>query len=381
MVKHKHQKLILLLAVVLVITSVTVSVGANQTVRGVDYCVTDECKEARDEAEEAEVKAEDSLDAAKVYEVKVQELTVEIAAQEAKIERTEEEIARLKDEIEQAQDSLERKQEALAELLVNVHFESDTEPIKILAGSNSISDLAEKASREQVARQQVSTVAREVRDTKTQLEEDEQAVENLLVEQRQTRRDLIASRQEQNDTMTQYQEDAETFAAAAKAARDRQRELEQAEQAAHPELYGAGVSYDGKNSYRYRARCPQEQDAFVDEWNYYGCECVSYAAWKAAEILGVQIFGWGDAKNWDDVARSIGYTVDHQPTPHSVGQFDSGPYGHVFWVEDVHDGVVDITEYNNAEATGLLTGSYHFGDFGARTIPLTTARQFNYIHF
>ena len=56
------------------------------------------------------------------------------------------------------------EQEALAEVLVNMHFEGDAEPIVILAGSTSISDLAEKAAREEAARAQISAQANKIKE-------------------------------------------------------------------------------------------------------------------------------------------------------------------------------------------------------------------------
>ena len=67
-------------------------------------------------------------------------------------------------------------QEALAELLVNMHFESDAEPIRILAGATSISDLAEKAAREETVKEQISTTATEVKNAKDELGEDSREI-------------------------------------------------------------------------------------------------------------------------------------------------------------------------------------------------------------
>ena len=92
--------------------------------------------------------------------------------------------------------------------------------------------------------------------------------------------------------------------------------------------------------------------------------------------------GWGNAYNWDDAARSLGYRVDKSPAAGTIGQVDGGAYGHVFWVESVNgDGSINVTEYNNAYATQLYSGSSHYGDFGARTIPAGEVGYYNYIHF
>ena len=47
-----------------------------------------------------------------------------------------------------------------------MHFESDAEPIKVLAGATSISDLAEKAAREETVKGQISASATTIKETK-----------------------------------------------------------------------------------------------------------------------------------------------------------------------------------------------------------------------
>ena len=107
---------------------------------------------------------------------------------------------------------------------------------------------------------------------------------------------------------------------------------------------------------------------------------MSYAGWKAYEAFG-KVIAWGNAYSWDDRARAYGYRVDHEPEADSIGQIDGGAYGHVFWVESVNaDGSINVTEYNNAYATKLYSGSFHYGDFGARTISAGEVWQYNYIH-
>ena len=160
---------------------------------------------------------------------------------------------------------------------------------------------------------------------------------------------------------------------------------EKAEQEAHPELY-RGSAYFGDNTYPWQADCPQNQDyysTYLDGHAVGGlvCECVSYTGWKAYEYYGIYA-AWGNAYSWDDVARNLGYRVDNVPAEGTVGQTDSGYWGHVFWVEGVNaDGSINVTEYNNAYASYLYSGNYRFGDFGARQIPASEVWRYNYIHF
>lgn len=343
------------------------------------------CREAVEKEQEANRKAAAASSSANLFQMKVNELSVEIASSEAEIAQTEAEIKELKKQIYETELELEEQQEALAELLINMHFDGDSEPIKILAGSSSISDLAEKAAREEVVKQQISVSAAAVRDMKEQLEADKAEVEELLAQQQAAKETLVAKRSEQQNLVEKYQNDAEAYAEVAKAAQEAQRAAEKAEQEAHPERYG-GSTYTGINTYPWQADCPEKQDWYGTriDGRYIGgyvCECVSYTGWKAYEAYGL-VLAWGNASRWDDGARAAGYVVDHNPAAGTIGQDDAGIYGHVFWVESVNgDGSINVTEYNNYYATYLYSGHSHAGDFGARTISAGQARMYNYIHF
>ena len=300
------------------------------------------------------------------------------------IAETRAQIEDLKRQIEETEIKLKSEQEALASVLVNMHFEGDAEPITILAGSTSISDLAEKQARNEVVRQQISATAVKIKGIKAKLESDKAEVEALLEQQQVAKAELEERRAEQQELVEKYQNDAAAYAAVAEEAKLAQREAERREQEAHPEKY-RGSSYSGVNTYPWQDVCPERQDDFgtsIDGYYIggYVCECVSYVGWKAYEAYGL-VLAWGNAYNWDDRARAYGYRVDGTPEPDSIGQIDSGPYGHVVWVESVNaDGSINVTEYNNYYATMLYSGVSRYGDFGARTIPASQVGNYNYIH-
>ena len=386
MLKNKNKIISVIVAVVLVGVPLGVTVFDNIEVNGISRACQNSvaCREAVAKEEEANKNAASAAGSADYYQMKVSELSADIASREAEIVQTEVSIKELKKQIYETEQKLEEEQEALAELLINMHFDSDSEPIQILAGSSSISDLAEKAAREEVVKQQISVSAAAVRDTKNQLEADKAEVEDLLASQQAAKDALVSKRSEQQNLVEKYQNDAEAYAEVAKAAQEAQRAAEKAEQEAHPELYG-GSAYTGANTYPWQGDCPEKQDYYGTVWQgrYIGgyvCECVSYAGWKAYEAYGV-VLAWGNAYNWDDRARSAGYAVNHTPAAGTIGQLDSGPYGHVFWVESVNgDGSINVTEYNNSYATYLYSGHSHYGDFGARTISAGEVGRYNYIH-
>lgn len=386
MLKNKNRIFSIVIILVLVGVPLATTIFNNIEVNGISRACQNSaaCRAAVAKEQEANRNAASAANSANLYQMKVNELSVEIASQEAEIAQTEVEIKELKKQIYETELELEEEQEALAELLINMHFDSDSEPIQILAGSSSISDLAEKAAREEVAKQQISASAMVIRDTKQQLETDKAEVEELLAQQQSAKDALVAKRGEQQNLVAKYQNDAEAYSEVAKAAQAAQRAAEKAEQEAHPELY-RGSAYTGANTYPWQGDCPEKQDYYGTVWNgyYIGgyvCECVSYAGWKAYEAYGV-VLAWGNAYNWDDRARAAGYTVNRTPAAGTIGQVDGGAYGHVFWVESVNgDGSINVTEYNNAYATYLYSGHSHYGDFGSRTISAGEVGRYNYIH-
>lgn len=386
MLKNKNKILPVVLSVVLVGAPFLGTIINNVDVNGISRACQNSaaCREAVAKEQEANRNAAAASNSANMYQMKVNELSVEIASQEAEIAQTEAEIKELKKQIAETEAKLEEEQEALAELLINMHFDSDSEPIKILAGSSSISDLAEKAAREEVVKQQISISAAAVRDDKEKLENDKAEVEGLLAQQKTAKEALVSRRSEQQSLVERYKDDANAYAEVAKAAQAAQRAAEKAEQEAHPELY-RGSAYTGANTYPWQEDCPEKQDWYGTVWDgyYIGgyvCECVSYVGWKAYEAYGL-VLAWGNAYNWDDRARAAGYTVNRTPAANTIGQVDSGVYGHVFWVESVnYDGSINVTEYNNSYATYLYSGHSHYGDFGSRTISAGEVGRYNYIH-
>ena len=370
----------------LLISPIAVNVAMINSASGISLACRNsaECMAAVNKEQEANRNAASANSSANLFQAKVQELNIEIAGRELEIAETTAQVNELNIKIEETQKKLVEEQSALAELLINMHFEGDAEPIQILASANSISDLAEKQARNDVVKQQISATAKKVKDTKIALENDKKTVEELLAQQKAAKQQLVAKRAEQQALLDKYKNDAAAYASVAKEAREAQRAAERAEQEAHPERY-SGSMYSGVNTYPWQGDCPQKQDWYGTVWqgHYIGgyvCECVSYVGWKAYEAYGL-VLAWGNAYNWDNRGRALGYRVDHNPEGDSIGQIDGGQYGHVFWVESVNaDGSINVTEYNNAYATRIYSGLFRYGDFGARTISASEARQYNYIH-
>ncbi len=288
-----------LLVIVLAIVPVLVDIAMVGEAKGLSKACRNspECLEAVEREQQAKQNAASAAANAGWFQNKVYELNSEIATKELEIAETEAEVEELTRQIEAAEAKLSAQQNALVELLVSMHFEADSEPITILAGSQSISDLAEKQARSEVVKQQISNTAKEIKEMKLQLESDKARVEELLEQQKIAKAELENKRAEQQRLVIKYENDAAAYAAEAEAARAAQREAERASQAAHTELF-QGSSYTGDDTYPWQADCPAKQDYYItyieDAYGVhkiggYVCECVSYAGWKAYEAYGLAL--------------------------------------------------------------------------------------------
>ncbi len=83
-----------------------------------------------------------------------------------------------------------------------------------------------------------------------------------------------------------------------------------------------------------------------DPWRYDVRNCTSYVAWRVNHEFGIDIPGWGDARDWDQSAQTAGYEVDASPRIGDVAVWE-GYYGHVAYVSEVNaDGSVNVDQYN-----------------------------------
>ena len=360
MVILRRFKIISVAAVVALASTLLVYSNFKLSASAVDYCTSEECQEAARKETAAREKAAAAASAADSLEDVIAGLELEIVALEAKIAQKEAEAAELATNIKANEDKLEVQKSALASLLVDMHFEQTPDTIMILAGSNSLSDLAEKQSRADTVKQQINISAKNIKAVKDELEAQKAEVDRILVDQNNQKQVIAEKRAEQNSLMERYRDNAEAFTAEAEEAR-KVKENAIAEEVAR--LNSSGVAGFGTNTYPYQSDCPHKNLWYGTQWGYV-CQCTSYAGYKAFEHWGVYIAYWGNAYSWDESAVARGYRVDRNPAPFTVAVSNSGEWGHVMWVESVNDnGTINLSEYNNSysAASGLP------GDYGYRT--------------
>lgn len=338
-----------------------------------DYavCSSDACKAAQAAENELRQKANDAVNEAQTVEGEVAKLDAEIAAIQANIDTSIAMVNDLKEQIKQTEERLDIQEDGLASLLVRMHFDTDSDPILLLAGSKTLSDYAEKQARAETIREQISNAVASIKEMKKDLEGQKADVERLIEEQEGQRSRIAEKRAEQQEIANKYRDNAAAFAADADA--KHQEMLAQVEwireQIHNSGNIGGPRTTAGYDSYPWRNGCMYENLGpwAVVNWKSGGygglyCQCVDYAGWKVYEYThgSVNAETWGNANMWASSARRYsGITVDSVPAANTVAVSGYGGYGHVMWVESVNpDGTLNISEYNwypYVFSTGVVT--------------------------
>lgn len=325
-----------------------------------------ECENAKANMQQNQSEAYEYTKKAESVSEVVNQLGAEINTLNAQIAANEAKITELNAEIDANEKKLAEIQAALAEMLINMHFNEDSQPITILAGSKTISDYAEKQAREDVAKQEIAAASERVKEIKEKLNAQKDDAEKALATVTDSKKLVAAKRADQQTLMAQYEKSADDASALASYWEEQVKAL-----AWVPPSNSTGNgtrSWSANNTYPYRYNCPQDNVRY----SAYGgavCQCTSYASYKALEKWGISNTWGGNAYNYVNASgyyvpkTGIRTYVDRTPAANTIAVQTGGLYGHVMWVESVNaDGSVNVTEYNVSWAS---IGCYA-GDFCSR---------------
>ncbi|MBQ6486241.1 CHAP domain-containing protein [Candidatus Saccharibacteria bacterium] len=355
----RNRKILISLLAAGIITGGLSSIVTSVNTLAVSWCTTEKCKAAEAAERQATEKANNASEAADTLDGEINRLNQEISMYEARIVANKAKAEDLKKQIEENTKKLELQKESLAEMVISMYLEGDTDELTILASSNSLSDFAERQIRVDSARDQISLSAQMVQSLKEDLERQKQEVDRVIADQEVQQKAIEETKRREEALIAQYRANAAAYASEAAAARKaKEAEIAEAIRAANSN----GAVGDGTNTYPMRGNCPRDNLRYLYTGGYV-CQCTSYAGWKVKERYGVTISAWGNANNWANTAKKLGYRVDHTPEAGSVAVSTSGQWGHVMWVESVNsNGSINVSEYNNSYSAA----SHLPGDFGYR---------------
>lgn len=336
------------------------------------WCTTERCKEAEEAEKQASEKANNAASQADTLDGEIARLNEEIKMYEARIVANRAKADDLKKQIEENAKKLEIQKDTLADMVIEVYLEGETDELTLLASSGSLSDFAERQTRLEATRDQIGLSTQMVETLKNDLEAQKKEVDRVIADQEIQQQAIQETKRREEELVAVYKANAAAYAAESAAAR-KIKEAEIAE--AIRKNNSTGAIGNGTNTYPKRNNCPQDNLRY----SFYGgyvCQCVSYTGWKVFERYGIRISAWGNANQWHNTARRLGYKVDHTPEAGSVAISTSGPYGHAMWVEAVNpNGTINLSEYNNSYSSA----SHKAGDFGYRIGVSTSGMWF--IHF
>ncbi len=313
-------------------------------------------KANQNEAKEYTERAQSVSQVISQLDAEINNLNAEIAANEAK-------VVELNAQIEANEKKLADTQAALADMLVNMHFNGDSEPITILAGSKTISDFAEKQAREDVAKQEIVAASERIKEIKEKLSSQKNDLEKAIEISEENRRLVTSKKSSQQALKSEYEKSANDATALASYWEEQLKAL-----AWTPPSNSTGNgsrNWGANNTYPYRYNCPQDNVRY----SAYGgavCQCTSYASYKAYERWGISNTWGGHAYNY---VNAVGYYVpstgartyvDRNPAAGTIAIQLGGAYGHVMWVESVNaNGSINVTEYNvNWPSIGCNLGDF-----------------------
>lgn len=256
-------------------------------------------------------------------------------------------------DIEATEKRIEQNSETIGLIIAEYYYNDSISTIERIASSSNFSTFIDEEVRLTSISDTISDIIEENKNLKVELNLKRVAVEGIIKDLDNQKKQLAALEFEQNELLAETRNSEAQFRKLKDEASSQKSALE-AQQAkiladlARQNNATITAGDPNKGGYPYSGRCPQQKDAFADPWGMYICECVSYTAWKVQQTYGYMPYwgGRGNANQWLNNARAAGYVVTSEPRAGMVGISLSGPYGHAVWVEYVTGNRVHVSQYN-----------------------------------
>lgn len=298
---------------------------------------------------------------------KLDQINAQIAALQAEIDINNKKNEQLQSDIAANQVKLTKAQEGLGEILANLYVDDNISSMELLASSSNIGDFVDKQEYRTAIRDQLNTTIAEVKRIKNQLETDKKAVEKVLADLKLQNDQMAAQQADQQNLVNQTRGEEAAYQQLVSNARNQLASVA-AQQRAYYASLGGGANGGTVGQFSYWGLSPgngaggctggypycMAQDTYVDPWNLYNRECVSYVAWALANRFGKSVNAWhgdGNAYEWVSSApRWSGAWRVYDPQPGDVvvlprsGGF--APVGHVMIVESVSGDNMFVSQYN-----------------------------------
>ncbi|MCQ2570816.1 MAG: CHAP domain-containing protein [Candidatus Saccharibacteria bacterium] len=329
--------------------------------------VNSKISELRTQMNEYEAQASAFAAEANSIQNEINSLRVQQASLKTQIELKEAERQQLIIEIDTITKRINTNSDTVGYTIAQFYYNDEISTLERMASSDSFSSFIDEEMQMSSISDTLSKIIEENKNLKAELETKKKNAELILKDLDAQRTQLAQLESEQAVLLAQTRESENSYRqlkaglAAQKAALEEEQQKILTDLARQYNVTGVTAGDPRKGGYPYSNQCPQNKDAFADQWGMYICECVSYTAWKVYSTYGYMPYwgGRGNAKQWPANARAAGYTVSNIPKVGTVGISTGGAYGHAVWVEAVSGNRVYISQYNYRNAaTGYRAGEY-----------------------
>ncbi len=287
-------------------------------------------------------------------------------ALELKIKVNKTKLKKLKSQIKANEVKLVSAQDVLGEMLADIYVDDKVSSLELIASSNSIGEYVDRQEYRAAIRDQLNTTIVEVREIKAKLDKDKKEIEAVLADLKRQDDHMAALQAEQQSLVNQTRGQEAAYQKMVSSARNQLESVRAQQQAYYASLGGGGAGTYG--NFNYWGLSPgngaggctggypycMAQDTYVDPWNLYNRECVSYVAWALKHRFGKDVQPWhgdGNAYEWVwSAPRWSGAWRVYSPKRGDVvvlpqsGGF--APIGHVMIVESVSGSNMFVSQYN-----------------------------------
>ena len=297
----------------------------------------------------------------------INSLQAQQAALKTQIDLKQAEREQLIAEIEAITKRINDNSDVVGYTIAEFYYNDEVTTIERIASSESFSSFIDEEMELSSLSDTLAGVIEENKNLRSDLEVKKKNAELILEDLKTQKSQLAALESQQAILLAQARENESSYrdlknnAASQKSALEEEQQRILTDLARQYNVANVTAGDPSKGGYPYSNRCPQQKDAFADQWGMYICECVSYTAWKVYSTYGYMPYwgGRGNAKQWPANARAAGYTVSNVPKVGAVGISTGGAYGHAVWVEAVSGNRVYISQYNYRNAaTNYQAGQY-----------------------
>jgi surface antigen/peptidoglycan hydrolase CwlO-like protein len=332
--------------------------------------VRDQLNEIRDKISNYEAEARRLAATAGTLANQIALLKVEENKLVAQIELSEARHDELVIEIEATSKRIDTNLEMIGHIVAQFYYNDGVSTLERLASADNLASFIDEEARLSNLSDTLSGIVTENKSLKAELEVQRKEVEEILMDLEVQKAALVAKRAEQQRLLAETRNQESIYQEMKKEATTERERLEAEQQRILWEIAlangGSGVTPGdpNKGGYPYSSECPAAKwngKQYGDKWGMYICECVSYTAWKVYQYYGNMPYwgGKGNANQWLASAKAAGIPTGTVPKVGSVGVNNSGPWGHVVWVEAVNGNKVYISQYNSANAaTNWKSGEY-----------------------